>query len=86
MLRIDIGKSRKVAIRRRKRVVHAAFARPSGDAGVVLQSWRDAWKTMELQDVKADIDLAVRAMRENPNEENENRLEAIRESRKSGDV
>jgi DNA primase len=66
--------------------VHAAFARPLGDSGVVLQMWKDAWKIMELQDVKADIDQAVRAMKENPNEENENRLEAIRESRKSGDV
>ena len=64
---------------------HASFAKPSKDVGITLNLWREAWKSMELQDVKGDIDMAIRAMKENPNEENENRLKALRDIRKAQD-
>jgi hypothetical protein len=50
-----------------------------------LSAWRDAWKAMQEQTAQADLDQAILAMKENPCEENENRLKALREMRRNSD-
>ncbi len=64
---------------------HAAFARPSKDPGLVLASWREALKTVQLQGAAGDLEQAKTAMRDNPSQENENRLNALREQRRNSD-
>lgn len=58
---------------------HASFSRPSADAGAVLASWREAWKAMQMQSALGDLEQAKQAMKDNPSEENENRLNALRD-------
>lgn len=64
---------------------HASFSRPSADAGAVLSAWREAWRAMQTQSAQGDLEQAIRAMKENPCEENEKRLNALRENRRSSD-
>lgn len=64
---------------------HASFSRPSNDTGAVLGAWRTAWKAMQMQGARDDLEQAILAMKENPSEENERRLTALRENRKTSD-
>jgi DNA primase len=64
---------------------HASFSRPSNDPGAVLSAWRTAWKAMQMQGAQGDLEQAILAMKENPSEENERRLNALRENRKTSD-
>ncbi len=65
--------------------VHAPLARVAKDDQDVLSAWRDAWKMMEYQGVKADMEAAIKAMKDDLTPENEDRLAAIRDSRKTID-
>ncbi len=60
---------------------HASFSRPSKDADSALAGWREAWKTMQAYQAQDDLERAKAALREDPSEENENRLNALREIR-----
>ncbi len=64
---------------------HASFSRPSADLGAVLVAWRAAWKAMQTQTAQDDLEQAKLALKENPSEENENRLNALREMRSISD-
>lgn len=64
---------------------HASFSRVSADSGMVLTAWREAWKAMQDQKAQADLEQAILAMKENPCEENENRLKALRELRRNSE-
>lgn len=64
---------------------HAAFSRQSADPGQALSAWREAWKAMQQNTAQADLDQAILAMKENPCEENENRLNALREMRRNSE-
>lgn len=66
-------------------LTHASFSRISADAGAVLTGWRGAWKAMQDQTAQVDLDQAILAMKENPCEENENRLNALRELRRNSE-
>ncbi len=63
---------------------HASFSRKNDEPSEALQAWRDAWKMMQNQSVGADIERAKRAMQDDPTEENERRLAAIRDMGKTG--
>lgn len=64
---------------------HASFSRPSGDPGAVLTAWREAWKAMQAMTAQAELEQAKAALKENLSEENENRLNALREIRTVSD-
>ena len=64
---------------------HATFSRRSADPGAVLTAWRAAWKAMQNLSAQGDLEQAILAMKEDPSEENERRLHALRESRRSVD-
>ena len=64
---------------------HASFSRTSADPDATLAAWREAWKAMQSQTAQADLDQAILAMKENPCEENENRLKALREIRRNSE-
>ncbi len=64
---------------------HAAFARPQKEPFDALGGWREAWKAMEEQSSQADLERVKAALIENLNEDNENRLKALREMRNSSD-
>ncbi len=64
---------------------HASFSRPSADAGLVLSAWREAWKTMQMVIAQAELEQAKIALKEDLSEENENRLNALREIRTVSD-
>ena len=62
---------------------HAAFARPSLDSNAALVAWRQAWQAIQAERARDDLNSAKRALIDNPCEENENRLNALREMRAS---
>lgn len=57
---------------------HAAFCRPSIDPGLVLAGWKEAWGALQAQSMTADLEAAKAAFRDEINEDNENRLKALR--------
>lgn len=65
---------------------HAAFSRPSTDEGDALTGWREAWKSLQDHGARADLEQAKAALRENLSEDNENRLNALRDIRKASDI
>lgn len=65
---------------------HASFSRPSDDTGAALSAWREAFKAMQTQTAQGDLEMAKIAMREDPSEENENRLKMLREIRGNSDI
>src|SRR5690606_39180127 len=64
---------------------HASFARARKEADEALGPWREAWKTLEDQSSAADLERAKAALMQDLTEDNENRLKALREIRKSSD-
>lgn len=64
---------------------HASFCRPSSDASGVLDAWRGAFKAMQMQTAQDDFEQAKLALKEELSEENENRVNALREIRTISD-
>lgn len=59
--------------------IHAGFARPALDEGQAARSWKEAFATLQKQAAREDLEAAKAALRDNPCEENENRVRALRE-------
>jgi DNA primase len=58
---------------------HAGFARPSEDIAGVATVWKQAFDRLQNQSAREDLEAAKAALRDNPCEENENRVRALRE-------
>jgi DNA primase len=65
---------------------HAAFSRPSADAGDALTGWKEAWKSLQNHSARRDLEQAKAALRENLSEDNEDRLNALRNLREASDI
>ncbi len=66
---------------------HASFARRSMDEDAdVVSLWRSAWKIVQEQGIKADIEDAILALKNDPSPENEERLHELRKIMKRNDA
>lgn len=64
---------------------HASFARGLKEPLDALGPWKEAFRTMEDQSSLADLERAKAALMEDLNEDNENRLKALRDMRQRSD-
>ena len=64
---------------------HASFAKPNAEPAIALAAWQEAWKAMQAHGAKGELRQAIQAMKEDLSEENENRLNALREIRNISD-
>jgi len=61
---------------------HAGFSKRLKDPMDALDGWREAWRAMQDHSSQADMEAAKAALMDEVNEDNENRLRALRDIRR----